>query len=124
MWHTPAGVAAGMGAWLLFGTGAPRHVDVGVLAANLPLVLSILWALANHVTAGMAVCYALGFRRQALATVSVAALCICCAAVALIAVAAIGLGSGLGQEYHIGGPAARHGFIWQQGAHISGTPSQ
>lgn len=113
-----------MGTWLLFGTGAPRNVDVGVLAANLPLVLSILWALANHMTAGMAVCYALGIRRQALALVSVVAQGICCAAVALIAVAAIGLGSGLGREYRIGGPVARHGFIWQEDAHIASTPSQ
>lgn len=115
-----------MGAWLIFGTGTPRHVTMHVLAANLPLVLSTLWAFTNHVTAGMAVCYALGIRRHALAVMSALAQGLSCAAVVLIGIAAVGLGSGFGRNvsFAIGGTTARSGFIWQEGGHIAGTPSQ
>ena len=67
---TPAGMAGGMGIWLLFATGTPRHVSSAVLAANLPLVLSILWALVNHLSAAPALAYAIGIRRQPLAALS------------------------------------------------------
>ena len=63
-------MAAGMGAWLLFGTGKPRKVDSAVLAANLPLVLSTLWALANFLSATPVLAYAVGVRRGPLAVLS------------------------------------------------------
>ena len=59
-----------MGAWLLFATGTPRHVDSAVLAANLPLILSTLWALVNHLSAAPALAYAVGIRRGPLAVLS------------------------------------------------------
>lgn len=61
------GAATGMGLWLLFS----RHdTSLRMLAANLPLVVSTLWAFAHHVTAGMALWFALGLRRDALGIVS------------------------------------------------------
>ena len=65
-----AGMAVGMGIWLLFATGTPRHVSSAVLAANLALVVSIFWALVNHLSAVPALAYALGIRRQPLAALS------------------------------------------------------
>ena len=59
-----------MGVWLLFATGSPRHVDSVVLAANLPLILSIFWALFNHLSAAPALAYAIGVRRGPLAALS------------------------------------------------------
>jgi len=66
----PAGMAVGMGIWLLFATGTPRHVSSAVLAANLPLIVGILWALVNHLSAAPALAYAIGIRRQPLAMLS------------------------------------------------------
>ena len=63
---TASGAAAGMGAWLLFAGGTSLHN----LATNLPLVVSILWALAHHLAASMALWFALGLRRKNLAGVA------------------------------------------------------
>ena len=65
-----AGMAVGMGIWLLFATGTPRHASAAVLAANLPLIVSILWALVNHLSAAPALAYAIGIRRGPLAVLS------------------------------------------------------
>ena len=97
---------------------------MGVLAANLPLVLSTLWALINHLTAGMTVYYALGIRWRALATLSVLAQGLSFASAVLIGIAAVGLGSGLGNDYVIGESATWRGFIWLVGGYVAGTPSQ
>jgi hypothetical protein len=62
-----SGAAAGMGAWLLFSRGdANSHM----LAANLPLVVSVLWAAAHCATAAVPLWFALGLRRGALGGVA------------------------------------------------------
>ena len=62
-----SGAAAGMGAWLLFSLGdASTHM----LAANLPLVVSVLWAAAHCATASVTLWFALGLRRRALGAVA------------------------------------------------------
>jgi hypothetical protein len=62
-----SGAAAGMGAWLLFSRG---DVNTHMLAVNLPLVVSVLWAAAHCVTASVTLWFALGLRRGALGAVA------------------------------------------------------
>ena len=62
-----SGAAAGMGAWLLFSRG---DANTHMLAANLPLVVSVLWAAAHCATASMTLWFALGLRRGALGAIA------------------------------------------------------
>jgi hypothetical protein len=62
-----SGTAAGMGTWLLF---LYADASLHTLAANLPMVVSVLWAAAHCATASMDLWFAVGLRRSALRAIA------------------------------------------------------